>query len=157
MHGKSARYWILGMAAVVLLGVGWVFVGLFSQVTGADAGNPTLVAEGRQVYDDHCAVCHGANLEGQPNWETRKPDGKLPAPPHNASGHTWHHPDRQLFDITKYGVARFAPPGYATDMIAFEELLSDREIWATLAFIKSTWPARQQRHQARMNVAANGG
>jgi hypothetical protein len=45
----------------------------------------------------------GANLEGQPNWKERQANGRLPAPPHDASGHTWHHPDAQLFGITKQG------------------------------------------------------
>ncbi|WP_201722137.1 c-type cytochrome, partial [Sulfitobacter sp. HI0023] len=26
------------------------------------------VALGKAIYDDYCAACHGANLEGQPDW-----------------------------------------------------------------------------------------
>ena len=62
-----------------------------------DPSNPRQVALGKQIYDQHCGRCHGANLEGQPNWRTRKPDGRMPAPPHDASGHTWEHTDAQLF------------------------------------------------------------
>lgn len=64
-----------------------------------------LVALGQRVYAGQCAACHGMQLEGQANWRERGPDGRLPAPPHDASGHTWHHPDEQLFQITKHGVA----------------------------------------------------
>ena len=53
-----------------------------------DPTNPTLVAEGRIIYEQHCAACHGKYLEGQSNWRTRLPTGRLPAPPHDASGHT---------------------------------------------------------------------
>jgi Cytochrome C oxidase, cbb3-type, subunit III len=81
----------------------------------ADANDPALVAEGHSVYDQRCASCHGARLEGQPNWRERLPSGRLPAPPHDASGHTWHHSDAQLFDITMRGAAGLLP-GYQSDM-----------------------------------------
>jgi mono/diheme cytochrome c family protein len=100
-----------------------------------------------QLYADRCAVCHGANLEGQPNWMGRKPDGKLPAPPHDETGHTWHHSDRQLLQIVRDGLASIAP-GYLTDMPAFGGQLSDQEIMAILDFIKSRWPERQRAFQA---------
>ncbi|ODT14989.1 MAG: cytochrome C [Kaistia sp. SCN 65-12] len=98
---------------------------------------------GRQLYTERCASCHGANLEGQPDWMKRKPDGKLPAPPHDATGHTWHHSDRQLFQIVKDGLAAIVPV-YETDMPAFGGLMTDDEITAVLDYIKSTWPERQQ-------------
>jgi mono/diheme cytochrome c family protein len=113
----------------------------------ADAVDPTLVVLGKRIYEQHCASCHGAKLEGQPNWQRRLPSGRLPAPPHDATGHSWHHPDKQLFEMTKDGPSAIVP-GYESDMPAFRTVLSDREVWAALAYIKSTWPpdirARQQ-------------
>ena len=101
------------------------------------------VALGAQVYGQHCAACHGARLEGQPNWRTRLPNGRLPAPPHDESGHTWHHPDGVLFGITKRGlVPPYAPTEYQSDMPTFGGKLSDEEIWAVLAYIKSNWTSR---------------
>jgi len=106
------------------------------------------VALGRTVYTRQCASCHGTRLEGQPNWKERLPNGRLPAPPHDATGHTWDHPDSQLFDLTKNGVSGVLP-GYQSDMPAFKDVLTDREIWAVLAYIESTWPpeirARQEK------------
>ena len=100
------------------------------------------MALGRQIYDEACASCHGEKLGGQPDWRVRLEDGRLPAPPHDASGHTWHHPDRQLFDMTKVGLRALSGlEDYETDMPAFQGTLSDDEIWAVLAYIKSTWPA----------------
>jgi mono/diheme cytochrome c family protein len=64
----------------------------------------------------------------------------MPAPPHDASGHTWHHADNQLFGIVKHGILAFAPPGYESDMPGFGDRLSDAEIRDILAYIKSTWP-----------------
>ena len=118
---------------------------------GADAGDAEMVAMGRQVYAAQCAGCHGADLEGQPDWRRRLPDGTLPAPPHDASGHTWHHPDRMLFDYTKLGGGALSPPGFKSAMPGLGEVLSDTEIWAVLAFIKSRWPAAIQTRQERLN------
>jgi len=101
-----------------------------------------VLARGESVYRTHCASCHGAELEGQPDWRTRGDNGMLPAPPHDASGHTWHHPDETLFRITKYGIAEAAGlNGYVSAMPAYDGVLSDAEIMAVLSWIKSRWPA----------------
>jgi len=102
--------------------------------------DPKQIALGEKIYAQHCAACHGASLEGQPNWQRRLPNGRMPAPPHDESGHTWHHPDGVLFAITKNGlVPPYAPPGYESDMPAFAGKLSDDEIRAVLAYIRSHW------------------
>ena len=98
------------------------------------------MAQGAAVYARECAACHGERLEGQENWRQRRADGRLPAPPHDASGHTWHHPDQQLFALTKFGPAALVGEGYESDMPGYEEILSDEEIVAVLSYIKSTWP-----------------
>lgn len=101
---------------------------------------PPSLELGALVYAQHCTSCHGAKLEGQPRWQQRLPNGRMPAPPHDESGHTWHHPDEVLFGITKHGLAPpYAPPGYASDMPAFAGKLSDEEIRAVLAYIASHW------------------
>jgi mono/diheme cytochrome c family protein len=113
-------------------------------VPGDDArANPrdtAKVARGAVLYAAHCAACHGAKLEGQPEWRKRLPNGRLPAPPHDEFGHTWHHPDWMLFGITKNGLAPpYGPRNYESDMPAFGGKLSDEEIWEALAYIKSHW------------------
>ena len=118
-------------------------------VDGADASDAQLVAVGEILYQQHCASCHGAELEGQANWKQRDENGYLPAPPHDETGHTWHHPDEQLFEITKIGTEAFVGMGYRSNMIGFEDQLSDSEIWAVLAFIKSEWSPRIQRAQPK--------
>jgi mono/diheme cytochrome c family protein len=111
----------------------------------ADPRDASRIALGVQVYVQHCASCHGAKLEGQPEWRKRLPNGKLPAPPHDETGHTWHHPDDVLFGITKQGLVpgKYAPEGYESNMPAFGGKLSDDEIWAVLAFIKSHWKSSE--------------
>jgi mono/diheme cytochrome c family protein len=110
------------------------------------------VALGKRIYDGHCGFCHGAALEGQPNWQSRDARGRLPAPPHDESGHTWHHDDQTLFEITKYGVTKYAPPGYESDMPAFDGVLTDAEIAAALAYIKSSWPESIHRRRRAANM-----
>ena len=113
--------------------------------------DPAQLALGKKLYAQHCAACHGANLEGQPNWQKRLPNGRMPAPPHDDNGHTWHHPDPVLFGITKHGlVPPYAPKGHESDMPAFAGTLSDAEIRAVLAFIESRWSDRVRKLRAEM-------
>ena len=110
----------------------------------ADPRNADKVALGARVYLQNCAACHGEKLEGQPDWRRRLPNGRLPAPPHDESGHTWHHPDSVLFGVTKNGlVPPYAPKDYESDMPSFGSKLSDAQIWAVLAYIKSHWISRE--------------
>lgn len=116
-------------------------VGICGCGDGADRTDPLALMEGETIYKVECATCHGAKLEGQPDWRTRRPDGKLPAPPHDATGHTWHHPREQLSEIVKLGmVPPNAPPGYASDMPGFAGKLTDRQVNNVLLFIESKWP-----------------
>ena len=110
-----------------------------------------VVALGQGIYVAQCAACHGARLEGQPNWRTRGEDGLLPAPPHDATGHTWHHDDETLFTLTKYGLAGLMENAPPSDMPVYEGVLSDVEIIAVLSFIKSTWPSDIREHHDRLN------
>ncbi len=116
-----------------------------------DAGDADLLILGRRIYAENCAACHGDELQGQPNWRRRLADGTLPAPPHDANGHTWHHPDRQLFVITKCGGAAVSAPGFVSAMPGFADTLGDREIIASLAFIKSLWPSQIRQRQELMS------
>ena len=150
-----------GIAALVAGAAAWVVVADGQDVPDGLTflGAPVTAEQielGQEDYDANCASCHGANLEGQPDWRRRNANGRMPAPPHDASGHTWHHADRPLFTITKLGVGAVVP-GYESDMPAFEGILSDDEIAAVLAFIKSTWPERERGFQAEVTANDEGG
>jgi len=156
---RGRRLALLLGAIVVLLAAGAVIAMRLWPERPADvvaAETPEMLALGEAVYGQACASCHGASLQGQPDWRTRRADGRLPAPPHDESGHTWHHPDEQLFAITKYGPAAVAGlDDYKTDMPAFDGVLSDRQIRAVLAYIKSTWPAEIRARQDSLNRQAS--
>jgi mono/diheme cytochrome c family protein len=147
----------IGAVAAAVLGVAWTVANqrrpASEQLAPADAATLAL---GKKLYDAHCAACHGKDLEGEPNWREKKPSGRMPAPPHDDSGHTWHHPDGVLFGITKEGLVpgKYAPPGYQSDMPGFAGTLPDEEIRAVLAFIASHWSERAREHQARITREA---
>ena len=109
---------------------------------------------GAQLYAEHCAACHGAQLERQPDWPIMREDGVMPAPPHDETGHTWHHDDAMLIDyIRRGGQAVLDDLGVrmTSGMPASGGILEDDDIAAILAYIKSTWPARIQALQAARN------
>ena len=116
--------------------------------------NRDLVS-GQTLYTNNCASCHGAKLEGQPNWRLPNADGVLPAPPHDSTGHTWHHDNGLLFEYTKLGgkgaLAARGIADFNSGMPAFDGVISNEDIWDILAFIRSTWPKRQQQFQESAN------
>ena len=117
-----------------------------------EADNLVVVQAGEEIYQTNCASCHGEYLEGQPDWRIRDANGFLPAPPHDATGHTWHHADDQLFEIVKYGPSVvIGDDGYKTTMPVYKDLLSDEDIVAVLSFIKNTWPKEQRDWQDQVN------
>ena len=88
------------------------------------------VKMGEKVYLEQCASCHGVNLEGQVGWQDTMVDGMRLAPPHDRSGHTWHHPDEMLFNLTKYGFKTMINDDYKVSMPVYDGILSDEEIIA---------------------------
>lgn len=112
--------------------------------SSATVGEPRLLAtrwysdeqvrRGARVFEQNCAVCHGAGAEGAENWQFRGPDGKFPPPPLNGTAHAWHHPLAQLFSMIENGTQ---PAG---NMPAWDDTLSDEEIIAAIAWFQSLWP-----------------
>lgn len=124
-----------------------LLVGLFAQLPLAavafehTSGPETELA--RELYLDHCEACHGVDLEGQADWRNVGANGLYPAPPHDETGHTWHHDDAMLTNyITRGGQAVLDDMGVAftSGMPGFSSVLSDQEIKSILNYIKPTWP-----------------
>lgn len=117
-------------------------------------GDAKLVARGEAVYERECASCHGADLEGQPDWRSPGADGRMPAPPHDETGHTWHHPDEVLVALTKFGPAAYVGGDYRSNMPAYDGVLEDDDILAVLSYIKSRWPPALQKRHDQLNEQA---
>ncbi|WP_375691731.1 c-type cytochrome [Pseudooceanicola sp. LIPI14-2-Ac024] len=112
---------------------------------------------GAVLYAENCASCHGAELEGQPDWRSPGPDGVLPAPPHDASGHTWHHDTPLLLEYTLRGgqaaLEARGVTGFKSGMPAFGDVLGEEQVLDILGFIRSTWPGRVQDAQSQRTHA----
>ena len=91
--------------------------------------------KGQRLFIKNCAVCHGKQGEGAPNW--RKPDanGKNPAPPLNGTGHTWHHSTKSLTNTIRNGTGKIGG-----NMPAWKGILSNGEIKLILTWVTAQWP-----------------
>lgn len=150
----KASILVAGVTVFIVAGV-VIHTNSPGDVESPDYRNAEFAAAGEALYRQHCASCHGADLAGEADWRERDADGYLPAPPHDETGHTWHHPTGQLFQITKFGTETLVGDGYKSNMGGFGDILSDEEIHAVLAFIKSTWPSRIIERHDQMDAAAN--
>jgi mono/diheme cytochrome c family protein len=150
-----------GVVVALMLGAALIFTNGFfggATVTGQDSKKVTIpstsnaetLALGKKLYGTQCASCHGANLKGEKNWRSRNSDGTLKAPPHDKSGHTWHHSDDLLFRYTKFGGAIIGGGTFKSAMPGFGDKLSDAQIITILTYIKSRWPEAVQERQAQI-------
>lgn len=91
---KPLALWAAGLLALLLVaGAGYFSLRVSNRQAAAPVhslrpDDPQVLRVGARIYAQQCAACHGARSEGQPSWRDRGPDGLLPAPPHDASGHT---------------------------------------------------------------------
>lgn len=116
--------------------------------------NAGLVADGQRLYAQHCAACHGANLEGQPDWRKPFPNGRYPAPPQDDAGHSWHHGDPELYRIIFNG-GNGLKSAEESGMPAFREVLSGRDAVAIVQFLKSRWSTENREYQWEMTTRAH--
>jgi mono/diheme cytochrome c family protein len=141
---------IFGYLALAGGAIGIMFVnGMFAAKSNVD--NAERVAHGLAIYTAHCAVCHGADLKGAPDWQTQRADRTYPPPPQDHTGHTWQHSDAELFDYIRDGGARFERRAFKTNMDGFGGTLESADIWAVIAYVKSRWPKEFVAKQARAN------
>lgn len=139
---------VKGVRAQISRPIGLVMLLLFSQLLMActrvapSPAEAAMLSQGETVYQTHCAACHGLEGEGQPDWRRPGPNGRLPAPPHNSDGHTWHHPDQQLLHIIANG--SILPN---SDMPAYGDILTQEEMEAVLAYIKTFWGSAEREYQ----------
>jgi mono/diheme cytochrome c family protein len=159
---KGWRFWIF-LLFIAAIGVDFVFFrsDLLQRnqpvvLNGIEAPPlpilaPEQIARGQTLYTQSCAACHGVNLEGKADWKIPLADGSLPPPPHDSTGHTWHHPNELLFDI----IANGGDPKYNSQMPGFKDQLSEEEIAAVLDFIKNNWGREEREYQWWMSTVGS--
>lgn len=97
--------------------------------------DPEQVARGQALFRKNCAVCHGQDAEGTPDWRKPLENGRYPPPPLNGTAHDWHHSTEEL----KRFILSGGPAGEGR-MPGWEGILKDQEIDDILVWIKSLWP-----------------
>lgn len=157
--GPKGRFLVAAVFIGVVITVGDLAWERYSNQTAvsADHTNAAQVGLGHTLYDQHCAYCHGLDLAGKPDWDGDYPEGRRPALPLDGTAPTWRLSDRDLFDVIKYGGQPFSPPTYVNDMPAFEGELADADIWAIIAYTKSTWPEEALVRQKEATAESQGG
>ena len=141
----------LATAALILLAFGVSLPGFQGDTAARGSSAASETELGANVYRTNCAACHGPSGEGQPDWQQRGANGVLPQPPHDSSGHTWHHADGLLFRLIRDGGAQFAGPTTPSGMPAFGEVLSDEETRAVVNYLKSFWGADERAFQTQVS------
>ena len=103
---------------------------------------------GEAIFQENCAVCHGENGEGQPDWHIPLPSGVLPAPPLNGDGHTWHHGDGTLYRTVSLGGSIYESPDvpkFRSGMPPFGKKLTPEEIVTVINYVKTLWVGKTSR------------
>ncbi len=148
----------------MLVGLGFIALAIILLNNGEWSGGPVvinntavppvpalraeMVAEGEVLYQQYCAECHGVDLKGLPTWKEPLADGSLPPPPQDDTGHTWHHPDRQLIEIIQNG----GNVAFNSKMPAFGDKLTEGQIVSILEFFKSKWGVAAREFQWWISV-----
>lgn len=144
-HSRIGQWIGLGVIVLCVAIIGYIASQRPAEISLADAENHKQVEVGQLTYQQTCMACHGVKLKGKPSWEVGS--AKQAGIPLSADGTTWHMSDRHLFDAIATGTR---VKGGKTDRIhdtAFGKAqggrLTDAEIWALIAYFKTTWTARQ--------------
>ena len=67
------------------------------------------------------------NLGGQAGWRDKTVDGMRLTPPHDKTGHIWHHPDALLYKPTKYEFAAMIGSDYKVSLPIYDDVLKDEK------------------------------
>ncbi len=117
---------------------------------GSLAGVAMAAPAGESVFQSACIACHGVDGQGQFPEAPLVPDstGRLGAPPHNETGHTWHHSDVLLVRYVTEG--GFSDPTRFYTMPPFGDILTDEQILQVVAYIKTMWTDEQRASQRQL-------
>lgn len=128
----------------------------YAAASGADAEprwyKPAHTEIGRDLFDTHCAACHGTAAVGAPDWRQPDANGLSRPPPLNGTAHAWHHPLAVLYQQIMHGSA----PGVG-NMPAFQDVLARGQVLAIISYFQSLWPDEIYRAWQRMDQAARKG
>lgn len=142
----------VSLVAAAVFAAGALLLTAYSVGTGGEPEDP-FIARDRMLYRESCASCHGSGGEGAPNWKVPDPEtGAYRPPPHDSSGHTWHHPDGLLLRIVRDGCDAFPASDVPCVMPAFGEVYDDYDIRSVIEFLKTMWGPEERAFQAEVSL-----
>jgi putative copper resistance protein D len=130
---RRQRRWLAGLGGILFLSGSWIAAkGISIDAYPTTYRRPSVayhaisVANGRLLYQDSCAVCHGIGGFGDgPAAEEQNPrPADLTAP------HTALHTAGDLYWWLSHGIAETAMPGY-------RDSLSEEERWDLINFLRA--------------------
>jgi mono/diheme cytochrome c family protein len=97
-----------------------------------EPNNDETVEAGKKLYQRHCAPCHGPNGKG---------DGGMAlsgGTPSDLTDETWDYgsTDGEIFTVIHDGVS--------SDMLAYKDKLSDKQIWQIVRYLRSIGPKKSE-------------
>ncbi len=99
-----------------------------------------LIARGGELFTRRCAICHGNDLEGKSHeigsGERRR---TVKVPSLRERRWRWLDPQTAISNIVKHGEKKHPLPSSEFKMPAFGIVLSDDDIAAVAAYLKSIW------------------
>jgi mono/diheme cytochrome c family protein len=105
-----------------------------------------VIARGARLYQENCAICHGPEAQGHPDWQT---PGVVAAPPLNGTGNDWKRKKAEMVAVIRNGVKRkkeLIMPGW-------EGRLSAQDIEDIIVWYQALWPADVYDRWRKANAA----
>jgi mono/diheme cytochrome c family protein len=87
---------------------------------------------GARLFQENCALCHGPEGQGHPDWQT---PGVVAAPPLNGTGNEWKRSRAEMIAIVQTGAKR---NGVAV-MPGWKDRLTDAEIADIVSWFQALW------------------
>jgi mono/diheme cytochrome c family protein len=153
-HSRVGLWVGLAAIAACVAIVGYISANRPAEQSLAAIENQKQVELGQLTYQQNCMGCHGVKLKGKPSWEVASPNQA--GIPLSADGTTWHMSDNHLFDAIATGERVKAGKTTRVHEQAYAKSaggrLTDNEIWALIAYFKTTWTVRQIESQKETSL-----
>jgi mono/diheme cytochrome c family protein len=125
---KSMMARLLRHSTYIQFGVPQAYAGATSTVPAS----PEVIAEGRKLYAEHCASCHG--MDGLGDGDQSKAVAPSPA--------LLAYMIRRPVSVDEYLLWSIADGGqqFETDMPAFKDRLAREDIWRIVTYMRAGFP-----------------
>lgn len=100
---------------------------------------PAGLTRGAALFEQHCALCHGPQAQGHPDWQTPNNGSFAAAPPLDGTGNDWKRSRAEMAAAIQNGIKRKSDNEMV--MPAWKGRLKDQEVEDVINWLQSLWPA----------------